>query len=494
MNIKPLGLLRIFLCASIILYSSFLIPNSLQAQNTAELDKLVKHVQQEESMKHGTLSVCVYNVTTGKHLYSYNAERSMVPASVEKLFTTGVGFTRLGSEFRFTTKVAVRGDIDRDGILHGNIYLIGGGDPLLGSYRYRQTSPDSLFNGWASALKKKGIRRVDGRVCYNVTVFDEQPLHDSWQWGDVGNYYGAGVSGLNFHENMYFVYFNPAKRLGHPATAVRTQPKNIDIHGVCEVTTAAENTGDQVIIYGSPTSKERLYRGTVPMGKNDFAVRGALPNPARTCADLFASHLRTLGIGISSGSLQVYSIPDSLRPVLDYYSPHYYTIAQYTNLTSNNIYAESIFKYLGYVKYGSGSFENGAKAVTDYFRERGLDASGVRIVDGSGLSRLNRTTADFLCRYLMILSREQFHEKFLNSLAVAGQNGTAKNLLPSLPKDITVHVKTGSMDGVKSYAGYITTRGGETLAFAIMANDYTCTAKEAADKLNKILLKIATSY
>ena len=186
------------------------------------------------------------------------------------------------------------------------------------------------------ALKKKGIRRVDGRICYNVSIFDEQPLHDSWQWGDIGNYYAAGVSGLNFHENMYFVYFNAGKKLGYPATAVRTVPKNIDIHGTCEVTTAGENTGDQVTIYGSPTGKERLYRGTVPLGKTDFAVRGAMPNPARTCADLFSSYLRTHGIGVSSNSMQVYSTPDSLWQVVDYRSTPYYTIAQYTNLTSNN--------------------------------------------------------------------------------------------------------------------------------------------------------------
>ena len=468
--------------------------SSLPAQQTAELDRLVRQTEQEAEMRHGTLGVCVYNVSTGQHLYSHNAERSMVPASVQKLFTTGVGFARLGADFRFTTRLYLRGETDREGVLHGNIYLVGGGDPLLGSYRYRQTSPDSLFAGWTKALKKKGIRRVDGRVCFNTSVFDEQPLHDSWQWGDVGNYYGAGVSGLNFHENMYFVYFNAGKRLGHAATAVRTQPKNIDIHGTCEVTTAGEKTGDQVVIYGSPTSKERLYRGTVPLGKNDFAVRGALPNPGRTCADLFATHLRTQGIGISAGSMQVYSIPDSLRPVLDYYSPHYYTIAQYTNLTSNNIYAESIFKYLGYEKYNTGSYENGARAVNEYFNEHGLKPDGVRIVDGSGLSRLNRTTADFLCRYLMTLSREAFYDNFLHSLAVVGESGTAKNLLPSLPKEIKVYIKTGSMEGVKSYAGYIITRGGETLAFSIMANDFTCPGKEAADKLNKILLKIASAY
>ena len=466
----------------------------MQAQQTAELDRLVKQVQQQEALRHGQLGVCVYNVSTGQRLYGCNAESSMVPASVQKLFTTGTGFARLGGDFRFTTRLYIRGTVDREGVLHGNIYIVGGGDPLLGSYRYRQTSPDSLFAGWTRALRKKGIRRVDGRVCYHTAVFDDQPLHDSWQWGDVGNYYAAGVSGLNFHENMYFVHFNPGKKLGHAASVARTQPKNIDIHGTCEVTTGPENSGDQVVIYGSPTSKERLYRGTVPLGKNDFAVRGAMPNPARTCADLFASHLRSQGIGISMGSMQVFSMPDSLRSLLDYSSPQYYTIAQYTNLTSNNVYAESIFKYLGQKQCGSGSFEGGARAVNEYFKERGLACDGVRIVDGSGLSRQNLTTPDFLCRYLMALSRESFFDQFQHSLAVVGQSGTAKNLLPSLPQNITVWIKTGTMDGVKAYAGYINTAGGETLAFAIMANDFVCSSKEAADAMGKVLLKVATSY
>ena len=479
----------------ILFISAFIVTLlTLRAQQTAELERLVNQTRREADMKHGMLAVSVYNVTTGKEVYSHNGDLSLTPASVAKLFTTGVGFARLGKDFRFTTKVGVRGDTDRDGVLHGNIYIIGGGDPLLGSYRYRQTTPDSLFGSWTQALKKKGIRRVDGRVCYNTTVFDEQPLHDSWQWGDVGNYYGAGVCGLNFHENMYFVYFNPGKRIGYPATAVRTVPKNIDIHGNCEVTTAAENTGDNVVIYGTPTGKERLYRGTVPLGKNDFAVRGALPNPARTCADLFASHLRTRGIGVSSNSMQVYSVPDSLRQVVEYRSSSYYTIAQYTNLTSNNIYAESIFKYLGYAKYGIGSFANGSRAVMDWFAEKRLATDGITIVDGSGLSRLNRTTTDFLCRYLAAVSKEEFRDEFMQSMAKVGESGTAKNLLPGLPAGITVRVKTGTMDGVKSYAGYIITPHGQTLSFAIISNGHDGSDRAVAEKLNKILYKIATLY
>ena len=467
---------------------------SLRSQSTADLEKLVNETRRSAGMQHGTLAVCVQNVKQNKTLFSYNAEQSMIPASVEKLLTTGVGFARMGSDFRFVTKVGMRGTVDRDGVLHGNIYITGGGDPTLGSYRYRQTAQDSLFDGWMRALKRKGVRRIDGRVCYNSTIFDEQPLHDSWQWGDVGNYYGAGVSGLNFHENMYFVYFNAGPKIGHPATVTGIKPKNLEVHGISEVTTAAETTGDNVTIYGAPSSKERLYRGTVPLGKQNFAVRGAMPNPARSCADLFSSFLRTHGIGISSNSIQVYTTPDSMRSVVDQYSSEYYTLAQYTNLTSNNIYAESIFKYLGYKKYGVGSFLNGSRAVMDYLKEKGMPTGGVRIVDGSGLSRSNAMTADFMCRYLSLMTKEPFYEDFLQSLAKVGESGTAKNLLPNLPNGITVRVKTGTMDGVKAYAGYVITPRGETLTFCIISNGHDCSPQEAASRLNKILYKIATLY
>lgn len=478
----------------IVLTIAFLATLGAGAQQVVDLEKTILNIHRESGMQHGMLSVCVYNITKGQEVYSYNSQMSMIPGSVVKLFTTGVAFDRLGSDFRFTTQLGIRGEIDREGVLHGNIYIMGGGDPMLGSYRYRQTTPDSLFEGWTKALKKKGIRRVDGRICYHVGIFDEQPLHDSWPWGDVGNYYGAGVSGLNFHENMYFVYFTPGAKLGYPASAVRVSPKNINVLGISEVTTGPEGSGDNVTIYGGPTAHERLYRGTVPLGKKEFPVRGALPNPAKHCADLFALYLRTHGVSISSNSMQVYSQPDSLRIVLDYYSSDYYTLAQYTNMTSNNIYAESIFKYLGYKKFGKGTFPNAAKAVTDFFRDKKLDLGGVKIVDGSGLSTQNKVTADFVCRYLMAISKEAYFNDFLRSLAKVGENGTAKNLLPLLPASMTVRLKTGTMEGVKAYAGYIDVASGDRLAFAIISNGHEVSSSVAGDKLNKILQKIVAIY
>ena len=487
---KSLRILGLAFCASVIFSFQFSI---CEAQQIAELEKTVVATQREGVMQHGMLAVSVYNITKDKPVYNYNSQLSMAPGSVNKLLSTGVGFARLGSNFRFTTRLSIRGTIDRDGVLHGNVYIIGGGDPLLGSYRYRQTSIDTLFEGWMQALKKKGIHRVDGRVCYHQGIFDEVPLHDSWPWGDVGNYYGAGVYGLNFHENMYFVHFDPGEKVGHPTTVVRTVPKNIDVLEMNEVTTGPAKSGDQVIAYGSPTGKERIYRGTVPLGEKDFSVRIALPNPARQCADMFSSYLRTHGISVSSNSMQIYTLPDSLRTVLDYYSSDYYTIAQYTNITSNNIYAEAIFKYLGYAKYGKGTFANGTKAVMDWFKEKNIDVDGVKMVDGSGLSPQDRVTTDFLCRYLTALSREPFFNDFYNTLAKAGESGTAKNIKVPVA-GVTVRLKTGTINGVKAYAGYIDAANGDRLAFAIISNGHNCSGSVASEKLTKILQKIAALY
>lgn len=465
-----------------------------EAQSAKDIENAVKQVAQEEGMEHGMLSVCVYNTTTGKAVYEHLSGVSLTTASVSKLFTTGAGFAQLGADFRFTTRMAMRGTVDRDGALHGDVYIIGGGDPMLGSYRYRQTQPDTLFASWTKALKGKGIRRIYGRVYYDAGVFDGTQLHDSWQWGDVGNYYASGVSGLNFHENMYFVYFNPGNYVGQAATVARLQPKTIDIHSLCQVSTDEEGTGDRVVVYGSPLSTERLYTGTVPLGKADFSVRAAMPMPEKCCADLFSTYLRTHGISVSATSTKAPNTTDSLREVVAYHSSPYYTIAQYTNQTSNNLYAESIFKYLGHATYGEGSFANGERAVIQYLKELGLPTKGTRVVDGSGLSRLNHTTADFLCRYLTVLQKEPFYDKFIHTLPKAGESGTARRMLPSLPKGVSVYVKTGTMEGVKAYAGYIVTPKGETLAFSIISNGHECTGRVAAEKLERILMKIASLH
>lgn len=471
-----------------------LLSCSLSAQVNMEMERTVREVAASQGMQHASLSVCLYDVATNQKVYGYDEQRSMIPASVEKLITTGVGFAQLGKSFRFTTRLLMYGDVDREGVLKGDLYIVGGGDPLLGSYRYRQTTADTLFTLWTRALQSRGVQRVDGRIRYVTSIFDGPQQHDSWQHGDVGNYYGAGAVGLNFHENMYFAHFNAGSKVGAAATLCRTVPKNLDLVEVNEVGTGVAGSGDGVVAYGLPWFSERFYRGTVPLGAKDFAVRIALPQPAKACADQLSTFLRTHGISVAAAAEEALSSPDSVRTVSEYFSPYYKTIAQYTNHTSNNIYAEAIFKYLGYKQSGVGSFESGREAIESYLKTKDLDLSGVSIIDGCGLSRMNRTTADFMCRYLSVMAKESFADDFRQSLPRVGESGTAKNLLPTLPKDITVMLKTGTMDGVKCYAGYFVGRQGTLMSFAVFANNYDCSSKQATEALNKILQKMATSY
>ncbi|MBR5028990.1 MAG: D-alanyl-D-alanine carboxypeptidase/D-alanyl-D-alanine-endopeptidase [Bacteroidales bacterium] len=463
---------------------------NVSAQNKKIADE-VKKMTSDPHMKHASVSVSVYNITKNKEEYTYDADRLLSPASLMKIFTTACGFEYLGKNFRFKTSLGYTGSINRDGVLNGDLVLIGGGDPLLGSYRYRQTAMDTLFRLWFKALKKESVNSVNGRVVADASIFDGPQLHDSWLWGDVGNYYGCGATGFNFHENMYFVFFNPDRREGYPASIDHLQPKGIDVRAQNNVTTGPANSGDQVVIYGTPTSSMRYYSGTVPLGKNNFKVRGALPNPGKTCAELFSVYLRNHSLNVSSHASDEAVDIKKTTVIFDYYSVAYSVIAQYTNMTSNNLYAESIFKYLGKEVYGKGSFETGAKAVNKYLKEKNMDMDAVNIVDGSGLSRNSLATARFFTDFLAKVYKTDYYADFRKTLPKVGENGTARNILKNIvPKNTEMYLKTGTMTGVCSYAGYAMRANGDKVCFSVIVNNLMASPSVVRPKAEKVLLAI----
>lgn len=465
--------------------------NLTHAQNTTALQKAVADLAKDPAMRHASLSVCVYDMQSKNQVYAYNSQLSMIPASLTKLFTTAAGFDKLGSDFRFKTTLAYSGVIEKNGTLNGDIYIIGGGDPVLGSYRYAQTIPDTLFATWTEAIASAGIKAVTGRVLYDASIFDGQPLHDNWLWGDIGNYYGSGICGLNFHENMFFIYFNPGTRLGFPTSVARIEPAGLPLRIINNVYTGTAKSGDNVIVYGDPNSTIRTCTGTMPIDDKNFSVRASLPKPSQVCADLFTAYLRRNKISVNGAATESINRPTNLVKILDYTSPTYYIIAQYTNITSNNTYAEAIHRYMGYVVSGKGNSVSGAKAVNDFIKKLKLESSGVLLEDGCGLSSHNRVTADFVCRFLTELKSTGIFGDFARSLALAGENGTVKNILNDLPEDTKVRVKTGSMTGVRNFAGYVIKPNGEKYSFAIIANNFECSGSQMRQKLEKIIYKIA---
>ena len=176
--------------------------------------------------------------------------------------------------------------------------------------------------------------------------------------------------------------------------------------------------------------------------------------------------------------------------VFDYYSPSYAEIVAYANQTSNNIYVESIYKYLGYKKYKIGTFETGSRAITDYLKLHNLSTKGVRIVDGSGLSRMNMMTARFMTDFLTEVSKQPYYADYLETLSQIGKSGTAKNMLKNTNLKRDIYIKSGSMNGIKSYAGYIVGNNGDVITFCFMVNNFKCSGTKVGKKLEQILLML----
>jgi len=391
---------------------------------------------------HGSYAV---DSQTGEVVIDEQGKQGLVPASCMKLLTTGVALQLLGPETRFVTKLAYDGIIDEEGVLQGNLYVIGGGDPCLGSERLAYSMEQQLAL-WVSAVRVLGIQRIEGNVLADTSLWEEAMAAPTWGWEDLGNYYGAGASALSFHENMYTLYLTPGKNVGTAANLVGVDP---DIPGLflrnC-LTTGESGSGDQAYIYGSEYSFSRVLRGTIPLDVKAIAIKGSVPDPALLVMQMLYARLQDTGIVIAGREM-----PKGEKHIFhEQVSPSLAEIVKETNQKSINLYAEHLLKKLGQERGKSGSTEEGIRVIRQFLQEQGVDCKGLQMADGSGLSRKNSLSPRFLVDFLLLMKKSPCYEVFL----------------ASLPEKGTVRAKTGSMSLVRACSGY----KGDTV-FSVIVND-----------------------
>lgn len=462
-------------------------------QSTDYLDFVVRRSRLQPLMSHASLSICVHDISNDTTLYAHDADHALLPAALNKLFTTAAGFSRLGKDFRFKTQLIYSGTIDQRGTLNGDLYLIGQGDPLMGSSRFKSTSPDTLFRKIHENLRNEGIRRINGHVYTDASLYDDEMVHPTWQWNDIGNYYGAGVSGLNFNENNISVYLSAGKEVGDMAQVLRVFPTDVPVTLVNYAVTGPADTTSEINFYGSPTENIRIIRGVIPSGVRDTLVRASMPNPPYVLADQLTRYLVAHGVPVTGTPGTTTTMPPRVHAINTIESPRYDDIARLANCTTNNMCAEAIYKYLGYYQEGLGNYDNARRFMNIYFHELGLDADGVKMVDGSGLSRDNHVTSRFLCRFLSAVARQPYGMDFRNSMGLSSQTGE-RDVLPRVAEDCQLVVKGGIMTGVRGYAGYFTDAKGRTLCFAIISNNYDCSGEEMDLVIKTIIEEITKLY
>jgi len=259
------------------------------------INSAVKEMAARPGIQNASWGISVKDAATGRVILERDAQKNLLPASILKIFVTAAAFDLLGADYRIRTGVYYDGAIS-NGSLNGNIYLKGAGDPSLGSQFIKDArSADDTFKLWADAIKAKGINAINGAVVGDESLFESvQP--GSWAWEDIGNYYAAPASALTINDNLYKLYFKPGENPGDKAEALRTEPLLPELTFKNHVLTGPGGSGDNTYVYAFPGLHEAVLRGTVPRGPAEFAVKGALPDPALFAARSFSAFLARAGI------------------------------------------------------------------------------------------------------------------------------------------------------------------------------------------------------
>ena len=460
----------------------------LQAQT---LQQKVDQAVKVEPLKGAVVGVMVQDAA-GHVLASREAGRRMVPASNLKLVTTGTALHALGPDFRFETGIGYTGTVE-DGTLHGDVYIIGGGDPTVGVVDTVAVKPDALFWRWKSMLKDAGISRIDGRIIGDGRAYEGHLENTTWGYDDTGTYYGAGCNALSFYENA-IDYLVSAGAEGEPVKVTQRHPETPWIHFSNRTMTAPKGTGNSLYLYTTDLAPYAELRGTYSIDRKPKVEHFANKYGALTCAYYFWQNLRDTGWDISGGYADIdrggyvrgadfvpaykagtpQVLGQSTSPILS-------RIVRQTNVLSDNFYAEAIFRQMGEKASGIAVYDSCRVAVYDVLEDlMESDLADIRLEDGSGLSRLNSASPAFFVSFLRSMIRSRGFEAFLASFPQPGE-GTLSTLLPKLPADqkSRIRVKSGSMDGVLCYSGYILDETGKPACiFSLMVNG--ATAKTAA--------------
>jgi D-alanyl-D-alanine carboxypeptidase/D-alanyl-D-alanine-endopeptidase (penicillin-binding protein 4) len=460
------------------------------------LRDMVLELQNSEIMRSGSLAVSVKAVKSRSFVFGLNQERSLPSASTLKLVSTATVLSLFGGDFKFQTFLEHDGVMKGDTLI-GNLYMHGTGDPSLGSDRFTgYLKSNELLNRWTAAVKKAGIKYIKGKVIADASYFDSASLASTWIWGDIGNYYGAGVQGLNFNENLYRIKFKPGAEPGDPAGFLGIEPDIPYLSFVNQVTTGERGSGDKTIVYSSPIGNNVVLTGTVPAGQATFTVKGSIPDPSQYASFALKRSLASSSVVVMEQILPSVAInpvtPNPKRILDEYNSPPLRDLCQQTNFWSINLFADAFFKQAGKRLTGKSDYDNAALAVTAFWSGRGADQRGFYIKDGSGLSPSGSVTANSLTDILNLASLDTSFNDFYKSIAVMGQNGTVRNLGKGSRAAGNMRVKSGSIEGTRAFAGYVTSKSGALLSFTIIAHKYMPSSQRiVSDELVRLMTLIA---
>lgn len=487
-----------FLFLIFIISNSFAQFRSLEKQNHT-VNKLLESIIVSPDFKSAGFAFYAVDINTGETIAAVNPDMVLKPASTLKLLSTATILELLGPDYNFETALEYTGKIDTGNhFLNGDLIIKGGGDPSLGSKYFDQTNSKQFLSEWTNVIANMGVDSISGRIIADARFYSWDIIPPTWSWINMGNYYGVGPCGLSVYDNCYSVYFNTGKIVGATVKIVNLVPDIPDM--VFDNTVTADSIYyDNAYIFGAPYCNNRYIRGQLPIDKQHFKVKGSMPDPAYVLALQFDSALNANKINTQKAATTIRllnkegSFHKTIRKnIHKTFSPGLSEIIAQTNINSINLFAEHCLIHSG-IKLGA-SPETGSSidSVLSFWKNKGMCIQGISLYDGSGLSQYNAISPRqmvFLLKYMKLKSN--YFDTYYNSLAIAGKTGTLKNMFKGSIAKGKLRAKSGTVNHVKAFAGYVTSKSGREIAFSMAVNNFSCKPGEATEKLEQLMIALA---
>jgi D-alanyl-D-alanine carboxypeptidase/D-alanyl-D-alanine-endopeptidase (penicillin-binding protein 4) len=452
----------------------------------------------------GEWGLLIVDAETGETLYELNADKYFVPASNMKLFTTALALAKLGPDYRFRTTLETRGTVSPEGVLNGDLFLVGRGDPNLSNRKFPYDSkedfdgaPEKVLAELADALFAKGVKEVTGDVVGDDSYFPREPYPNGWEIDDMVWEYGAAVSAIAVNDNTVTLTLSAGDSAGAPVQAV-VAPATPDFIVQNDVVTSAAEVKSDLTLTREPNSKIVVIRGTMPAHSAPRKLVLALHDPAEHAASLLTQLLAARGVKVD-GTARAMHIAENTgaapRAVLaEHVSVPLGDSVKLVNKISQNLHTEMLLRTVARNTALWNTPDDLMKFPADFYVAAGIAPGDVIQTDASGLSRHDLVTPRAVAALLRYAQGQPWFAAYYASLPVAGVDGTLETLMKNTPSAGRIHAKTGSVEHVRTRSGFADTPGGRRLIFSFLSNNQGGKNHEASDALDGLCLAMIEEF
>ena len=429
--------------------------------------------EKDQQLKNAVSSLYVIDAQSGQVVFDKNSRIGLAPASTQKIITSITAYELLGKDFRYTTEFKITNNLN----LH--LYVFPSGDPTLGSWRWQSTSTDSVISNLVNGLRNKKVSQIN-KVVIDNSGWDAETIPDGWIWQDIGNYYGAGAHKFNYRENQLDIILKSGKAIGDPVDIVSLIPEEaaeIKEHLISKLTSASRGSSDNAYIYfPNDGTGNYIIRGTIPVFQNNFSISASVVSPEKLFFTGLKSRLQKEQlIDIKSEQLEIKNntteFKNQFSIIHTHFSPKLDSIIYWFNKKSINLYGEALIKTIGSIRKGVGAVDSGISFIQEFWKEKKLDPDEIKMVDGSGLSPMNRVTTHAQVEILKYARTKDWFPSFFTSF----------------PEYNGMMMKSGTIRGVKGFTGYHKAKNGKEYIFSFLVNNYNGSPSALVNKMYKVL-------